>query len=109
MFFNLLKRDADALSRGQQIFNVVKDNNSYGFSLVTNPQDAYGKYFHTIKDVKEEGPAGKAGVEDGMMLLSMNGSETEAMKHMAMVSHEIYSYSLISSKIELDLRMIRIF
>ena len=108
MFCIILKRDVDALLHGHQIFSLKMTNNSYGFSLQTKPQDTYGKYFHTIIDVEEESPARRAGLEDGMILLSINGRETESMKHQAMVSHEIYSYSLISLKIALHLRMIRI-
>ena len=80
------ERDADALSRGQKIFNVVKSaTGSYGFSLITNPGTTPEEFDHCIRDVKEGGPADVAGVKNQMILLAMNGHDAIKMKHQVKV------------------------
>ena len=80
------ERDAEAVSNGEQFFNIKKENNSYGFSLITNPGSADGEFEHCIKDIKGDGPAGKAGVQNQMLLVAMNGHACGTMKHQAVVS-----------------------
>merc|ERR1712227_662856 len=79
-------RDAEAATKGEQIFNIHKESGSYGFSLITNPGSGENEFEHCIKDVKENGPADKAGVKNQMMLVAMNGHDCVSMKHQAVVS-----------------------
>merc|ERR1712130_1070071 len=80
------ERDAQAATKGEQIFNIHKESGSYGFSLITNPGSGENGFEHCIKDVKENGPADKAGVKNQMMLVAMNGHDCVSMKHQAVVS-----------------------
>ena len=80
------ERDAEAASNGEIIFNIRKENNSYGFSLITNPASGDNEHEHCIKDVVENGPAGKAGVKNQMLLIAMNGHNCINLKHQAVVS-----------------------
>ena len=80
------KRDAEAEANGEKIFNIKKINNSYGFSLITNPGSVAGEHEHCIKDIKVDGAAGKAGVENQMLLIAMNGNQCAKMTHSAVVS-----------------------
>jgi len=46
------ERDAEAVQNGEKIFNIIKENNSYGFSLITNPAAGENEHEHCIKGHK---------------------------------------------------------
>merc|ERR1711962_597076 len=76
-------RDEMAESSGEKIFNVQKIGTSYGFSLSTVKNG--DEYRHIIKDIKAGGAAQKAGMENKMILIAMNGRDCVSLGHKEVV------------------------
>uniref|UniRef100_A0A3Q1G1C5 NHERF family PDZ scaffold protein 4b n=2 Tax=Acanthochromis polyacanthus TaxID=80966 RepID=A0A3Q1G1C5_9TELE len=60
--------------------HLVSGSEGYGF-LLRLEKSPSGRTYHVLRDMDKDGPAEKAGMRDGDMLLEVNGESVESLKH----------------------------
>ncbi|XP_033834016.1 NHERF family PDZ scaffold protein 4b [Periophthalmus magnuspinnatus] len=60
--------------------HLTPDKNGYGF-LLRLEKSPSGRIAHVLREMERDGPAEKAGMRDGDLLLEVNGEEVQSLKH----------------------------